>query len=118
MDNQTLLSKVIGAIITVGGRNTSHNYIKIVLDTIITRLADTHEIFKHVRVRSLVSIDSEIDDVDKKEFGTAINELLKEIAGCAGDKRGKETFFYEFNGYIGTEVSRKLKDLGVELIPE
>ncbi len=115
MKNADIFLKVIDTIIKIGGRNTSENYMKVVLDTLINRERSGFQALKHISVKNSINIDSTVNDLDGEEVGNAINKILNEIAGIAGDKDGRELFFIEFKGYLGHDSVLKLQKIGVKI---
>ena len=72
MNNSDILRNVIETIINVGGRNTSDNYMKVVLDMMITKMSKDIKALNYVTVRNSVVIKSAINVVPQMTYGSII----------------------------------------------
>ena len=115
MNNSEVTKNLFDTIIKLGGRNTSENYMKLVLETVIKR-DDSMKLLESVKLGDVIKPSSSLDQMDSKELGGALNKLVGEIAGIAGDQTGKDAFLKEISCYIGQASLIKLKNMGVNIL--
>jgi hypothetical protein len=121
--NKPAVEALISTMIEIGKRVTSHDYILLVLQTLIAKLDKKHPALKNIHIKTTsyssssgeLIIDDSIDKIPDKELAMALEALIKEIsAPCRGPGTDENQFLLMIKGYIGRPVAVHLATIGVK----
>jgi hypothetical protein len=115
MNNVEVLRKFLDALVKIGAKNTSENYIKIVLESLINNLSTEHKALRFVTFKNSIKIDLKINSMDLNDLSLSMTALLCAISNPCVDKYGTNIFYKEFLGYIGYKFEQNLRYMGVTL---
>ena len=122
LDNSKILENILKALYTVACRRTTHSFATAVIGAIIKTLQQNYDFLKYVRIKEMetlgvgdiISVDSDINSVDRVKVGKAIESLIRIVYM---DLIGKAGLFFikELKKHIKEEVVAELKKYGVDL---
>ena len=120
--NSVVLEQIIKALYTVTGRRTSSRFADKTIGAIIKSLEGSYDFLKYIRIdeNSLsgkninVDISSEIDFIDPKRIGRAIEAIIRLVYSDLDAEAGLY-FISELKKYAGDEITSKIPSYDVDL---
>lgn len=120
MTNQQMVEDLLQALIRVGSKITSDEYIIMVINTLIRDLQREYDVFSYLEIETTpysssaqrIKVNPEINFVDNESLGESLSVLIGRIIGPSG-MRGNESFRAIFEYEMGTKLLKSLKRLGV-----
>jgi hypothetical protein len=100
------------------GKNKSYS----IISELVERLNTNFEVFKYVTINdiraiqgvNLISIEPEVNSMDPKDVGTALQKLIQELHNYFGEKT-EYSFITRFKNYFNNDYLFKLEEMGVNL---
>lgn len=122
LKNSDIMRGVIKAVVAVVGRRTLGSYTIKIVKTVTTKLQKEYDFLKNITIHDafysenndVVTVSSEIDSIEPKTIGNAIDAFLREVYLQLDDEAGLY-FINEFKECIGEEFVMQIRSLGVNL---
>lgn len=120
--NSDIMRGVIEAVVAVVGRRTLGSYTIKIVKTVTTKLQKEYDFLKNITIHDafysenndIVTVSSEINSIEPKTIGNAIDAFLREVYLQLDDEAGLY-FINEFKECIGEEFVMQIRSLGVNL---
>jgi len=122
LKNSKVLKEILQALYAVASRRTTRNFAATVIGAIVKTLEQNYKFLKYVglkeselsRTDNVITIDSEIDNVDPAQVGRAIEAIIRVVYM---DLIGKAGLFFikELKKNAGENVIEELKKFDVDL---
>ena len=122
-NNSDIVKKTLISLITVATSKTSDDYAWSSMKTLLKELKLKYGFLKYIKIGELKSLNYTIDDiavsanlneVDSKELGRALQDLIDLLKKKLGNKAGY-FFLQEFKQILGEQYHSIIKDIGVDL---
>lgn len=99
--NSLIVEKVISTLTDSIARETSLGYSAMILDDILFKLKEKHTFLKYIDIKTtdylnksdLVSVDKDIDLINQKDVGKAVEEIIRAVNKIQGFQN---KFSYEY----------------------
>lgn len=122
LKNSDIIRGVIEAVVAVVGRRTLGSYTIKIVKTVTTKLQKEYDFLKNITIydafysenNDIVTVSSEINSIEPKTIGNAIDAFLREVYLQLDDEAGLY-FINEFKECIGEEFVMQIRSLGVNL---
>lgn len=122
LKNSDIMRGVIEAVVAVVGRRTLGSYTIKIVKTVTTKLQKEYDFLKNITIHDafysenndIVTVSSEINSIEPKTIGNAIDAFLREVYLQLDDEAGLY-FINEFKECIGEEFVMQIRSLGVNL---
>lgn len=122
LKNSDIMRGVIEAVVAVVGRITLGSYTIKIVKTVTTKLQKEYDFLKNITIHDafysenndIVTVSSEINSIEPKTIGNAIDAFLREVYLQLDDEAGLY-FINEFKECIGEEFVMQICSLGVNL---
>ena len=122
LKNSDIMRGVIEAVVAVVGRRTLGSYTIKIVKTVTTKLQKEYDFLKNITIHDafysenndVVTVSSEINSIEPKTIGNAIDAFLREVYLQLDDEAGLY-FINEFKECIGEEFVMQIRSLGVNL---
>ena len=123
IDNSEILKHTLFSLIHVATLKTSDDYAWASIKKLIRELKSNYSFLQHVQIGSLsylkytmedIQISAEINNIDPKELGKAIQEIVDLVRKYLGEKAGY-FFIQEFREILGDTYHSIIKKMGVDL---
>jgi len=122
LKNSDIMRGVIEAAVAVVGRRTLGSYTIKIVKTVTTKLQKEYDFLKNITIHDafysenndVVTVSSEINSIEPKTIGNAIDAFLREVYLQLDDEAGLY-FINEFKECIGEEFVMQIRSLGVNL---
>ena len=123
IDNSEILKHTLYSLIHVATLKTSDDYAWASIKKLIRELKSNYKFLENVKIGNLsylkyniedIVVSSEINDVDPKEVGKAIQEIVDLLKKYLGEKAGY-FFIQEFREILGDTYHSIIKKMGVDL---
>lgn len=122
LKNSDIVRGVIKAVVAVAGRRTLGSYTIKIVKTVTTKLQKEYDFLKNITIHDafysenndVVTVSSEINSIEPKTIGNAIDAFLREVYLQLDDEAGLY-FINEFKECIGEEFIMQIRSLGVNL---
>ena len=122
LKNSDIIRGVIEAVVAVVGRRTLGSYTIKIVKTVTTKLQKEYDFLKNITIydafysenNDIVAVSSEINSIEPKTIGNAIDAFLREVYLQLDDEAGLY-FINEFKECIGEEFVMQIRSLGVNL---
>lgn len=122
LKNSDIMRGVIEAVVAVVGRRTLGSYTIKIVKTVTTKLQKEYDFLKNITIydafysenNDIVTVSSEINSIEPKTIGNAIDAFLREVYLQLDDEAGLY-FINEFKECIGEEFVMQIRSLGVNL---
>jgi len=122
LTNSNVLKEILQALYAVASRRTTHNFAATVIGAIVKTLEQNYEFLKYVRIEEselsrtddVITIKSEINNVDPAQVGRAIEAIIRVVYM---DLIGKAGLFFikELKKNAGESIIEEIKKFGVDL---
>jgi len=121
LKNSEVLGNVFRAIFSVASRRTTEGFAATVIGAIVKTMEQNYDFLKYVYIAegdfssgNVIDVSSEIDTVDQKEIGQAIEAIIRIVYM---DLVGKTGLFFikELKETAGEEIINEMKNFGVDL---
>lgn len=115
ISNTELVELSAVSMIQILGKVTSPGYAKIVMSSVIDKLASDHPVLAYVRISEddhvkTVTVSQEVDSASDEDLGAALTALIGRVEGLARDYPFRRELWF----YLNPHESR-LRSLGVEI---
>ena len=123
VNNSDIVRKTLISLIIVATSKTSDDYAWSSMKTLLKELKSNYEFLKYIKIGEIQTLDYSIDDivistdmnmVDSKEIGRALQDLIDLLKKKLGNKAGY-FFLQEFKQILGEQYHSIIKDIGVDL---
>ena len=122
LTNEEIFGRILRSTIGVIGRRTSEAYATVTIGNIIKKLEESYDFFRYISIKSIhfsegvdsVDIRSEINQVDPKNIGSAINDLIRTITHVLGKETGY-FFIKEIKEDLPSDYESSIRELGINL---
>jgi len=123
IENSDIMKHTLASLLNIAGSKTSVNYARSSVKNLLRDLEGNYDFLKYVNIKTLkqiennkdaINVESNMDDIQPKEIGKAIQELINVLKFHLGKKAGY-FFIKEFRDDLGDEYHTYIRDLGVNL---
>ncbi len=123
IENSDIMKHTLASLLNVASNKTSIDYARSSVKTLLRDLEGNYDFLKYVNIKTLkqiennidaINVKSDMDCVQPKEVGKAIQELIDVLRKHLGEKAGY-FFIKEFRDDLGDEYHAYIRDLGVNL---
>jgi uncharacterized protein YneF (UPF0154 family) len=123
LETSQITQQLIQAIVKIIGRKTSEDYASVVVRTIVKKLQQSYAFLQYVDVKNThfleteesVTVDASLNDIDPKEVGNALKDLIRMIMKSMGKGAGY-FFIKEVKEKLGIDYNTALiKTMDVDL---
>ena len=122
--NSKLIKHVINGLFTIIKRRTSDSFSVMILTEIINTLEPKFDFLKYIRINKVeyieddynaVTISVDIEDIDSKEIGRAIESIIRVASANMKDKNAGLFIVTELKNQIDDQFIPHLKKIGVDI---
>lgn len=122
-NNSDIMKRTLYSLVNVASTKTSDDYAWSTIKKLINELKNNYDFLKYVEIGELedlansiddINIVSKMDNIEKKELGRAIQDLVDLYKKYLG-KRAGYFFISEFKEILGERYYLIIKDIGVDL---
>ena len=123
IENSDIMKHTLTSLLNIASSKTSVDYARSSVKNLLRDLTGNYDFLKYVDIKTLkqiennidaINVKSDIDCVQPKEVGKAIQELIDVLKNHLGEKAGY-FFIKEFRDDLGDEYHTYIRDLGVNL---
>jgi hypothetical protein len=123
VENSDVITHVLSSLINVSSTKTSKAHAWLTMRTLLKNLEDNYNFLKYIEIDELkyfennlnvVNITSDINYVESKEVGKAIQNLVEILKSHLG-KKASYFFIREFREDLGEDYHSLIKNMGVDL---
>lgn len=122
--NSKLIKHVINGLFTIIKRRTSDSFSVMILTDIIKTLEHKFDFLKYIRINKIeyieddynaVTISVDIEDINSKEIGRAIESIIRIASANIKDKNAGLFFITELKNQIDDQFIPHLKKIGADI---
>lgn len=121
-ENKEILGRILRSTIGVISRRTSEAYANVIIGNALKELEEKHSFLRHVEIQGtqytemfdVVTIASDLNNVEPKEIGRAAKEFLEKITKSMGKNAGYY-FIKEIKDDLPYDYEKTIKELGIDL---
>ena len=122
MENSELIKQLLITMLSISGRKTTPSHAAYIVESTIQTLTDQYSFLNDVGIQDTtfieegdqVTVMTNVNDISKNEFGSALKDILYGITENLGKDAGH--FFYkEISQKLDEESISTMKDYGVDL---
>jgi hypothetical protein len=122
IDNKDILGCILRSTINVIGRRTSESYANVFISKTLRELSEKYSFLQSIEIKGtqysetieIVSIDSDVNDVEINEIGKATNDFMIAITKSMGKNAGY-FFIREIKETLPFDYELAIKKIGVDL---
>ncbi len=122
VENSELMQQILTTLLSISGRKTTPSHAVYVMESTIENLKKQYSFLNEVDVKDTtfieegeqVTVMTNVNEVSKNEFGSALKEILKNLTENLGKDAGH--FFYkEISQKLSGESISTMRDFGIDL---
>lgn len=123
IQNSDVIKHTLFSLVSVARTKTSDDYAWSIIKILIKELEPDYDFLKYVYIDDLdnlgntiddIAVITDIDNVNPKELGKAIQEIVNIFKTRMGNKAGL-FFLREFKDHLGEQYHAHIKKIGVDL---
>ena len=122
LEKSKIVKNVLINLINISGRKTNKGHAITIIDNLLKDLENKYSFLKNIKIidnryiedEMIVNVLSDIDNIDSKNMGKALNEIISTMHYNLGDKAG-HFFIKELQRNIGGDYNEIIKEMGVDL---
>ena len=122
IENSELIKELLETMLSISGRKTTPSHATYVVESTIKTLKDQYSFLNDIGIQDTtfieegdqVTVMTNVNDISKNEFGSAIKDLLYGITESLGKDAG-HFFFKEISQKLDEESLTTMRDYGVDL---
>jgi hypothetical protein len=121
-ENTEIIGRILRTTIGVISRRTSGAYANVIIGNAIKELSEKYKFLRYIEIQrtqytemfDVVTIASDLNNVEKKEIGTAAKDFLEKITMSMGKNAGYY-FIKEIKEDLPYDYEKTIKELGIDL---
>lgn len=122
--NSKLIKHVINGLFTIIKRRTSDSFSVMILTDIMKTLENKFRFLKYIRINKIeyieedynaVTISVNLDDINSREIGRAIESIIRVVSANMKDKNAGLFFITELKNQIDNQYIPHLQKIGVDI---